>query len=92
MERTSFAEFTLCPNDPFMQFDDALTDRQPQPQAIDFPCEPGVDAMEAVEDTLKVLVRDTDAMVAHDDLYHLLVLRQWYHRSGFFANAHIIAR
>ena len=58
MERTSFAQFTLCPDDTLMELDNALADRQAQAQATRFPGEPGVDPVEAVEDALKLLVID----------------------------------
>ena len=67
MESTSAAGTTFSPDAAAMQLNDTFANCQSQPQTVDCACQPRVYAMEAVKDTLQMLVRDTQPVIADDD-------------------------
>lgn len=55
MKYAAMTGFAFGPDDAVVQFDDALADGQSQAQAVDFSCEPCIDAVEMIEDALQLL-------------------------------------
>ena len=70
MKCTPFAESTFCPDYAIVHLDNALADSQPQPKTVCFACKPGIDAVKTLKNPLKMLRRDTYAIIPYPDLDH----------------------
>ena len=70
MENATSLVWTFCPDHSTVHLDNVPTNSQTQSEAIDFPCETHIDAMETIEDALKMLRGDADPRIDHTDFQH----------------------
>jgi hypothetical protein len=74
MECASSTRTTHGPDDAIMELDNMLANRQANSKTIDLSSQLCVHAVETIEDPIKMFGSNTQAMVAHTDLQHLVRL------------------
>ncbi len=85
MHGAASARAALGPDQAMMELDDMLTNREPQAKSIDLSGQSRIHTVEALEDPLKLVGRNTQAVIAHTDIHHLSQLLSWQMQCRAFA-------